>query len=528
MFLHAGPLHIAFNLWAFWSVGKLTERIFGNIAFLAIYVLSGFGAALTSLAVKPFTVSVGASGAIFGVYGALLAFVALHRGVFPAAYLAQQRNSIIGFLGYNVIFGLTQPQTDMAAHVGGFIIGAISGALLSRDVLAPSTRRAARAASGVGLAVLLVITAFAVRAHIAAAPEIKADRSADEGFAHIKAERYPEAIEAYSQALEFKAIPTWLNARGFAYLKTDKLDLAERDLLAAKASKETEHTSEFLCEVYVRRNAAADHDAMMRECGQAIDESKTPKEKALLLAMRGYAQQPTNKDAALADADAALLIDPNQYTALTLRVDLRRARGELDLAEADCTALLADASAQALAVCANVAEARHDRRATRERLDRALELEPTNATALFTRAWLNTKDERFEESLRDYDALVAARPDFANALNGRAWMKVVLGDFAGARVDADRAVEIDPNSPYFQGTRCFARMGLDDRAGARADCARAVELGAENVDRGMLAFIDGRYGEARRYWQKAIEEDPSHAAALRPWIAKLPPDGKHE
>ena len=69
--LHAGLAHLAFNLWAFWTAGFLTERLFGQAGFLAIYVLSALGASLLSVTVKPLGVSIGASGAIFGVYGAL-------------------------------------------------------------------------------------------------------------------------------------------------------------------------------------------------------------------------------------------------------------------------------------------------------------------------------------------------------------------------------------------------------------------------------------------------------------------------
>jgi membrane associated rhomboid family serine protease len=62
MFLHMGFLHLLFNVWALWSGGRFTERIFGNGAYAALYVLAGVGGSLTSLAAHPMTVSVGASG----------------------------------------------------------------------------------------------------------------------------------------------------------------------------------------------------------------------------------------------------------------------------------------------------------------------------------------------------------------------------------------------------------------------------------------------------------------------------------
>src|SRR5207244_2886447 len=66
MFLHAGFLHLAFNAWALWVLGRLTERLLGSVAFTLVYLLSGIGGNLLSLLINPLQVSVGASGAIFG------------------------------------------------------------------------------------------------------------------------------------------------------------------------------------------------------------------------------------------------------------------------------------------------------------------------------------------------------------------------------------------------------------------------------------------------------------------------------
>ena len=232
-FLHAGPLHLAFNLWAFFSVGVVTERIYGNRAFLAIYLLSGLGGSLASLTWSPLVVGVGATGAIFGVYGALLAFILLHRGVLPAAYLTQQRNSIVGFIGYNVVFGLSQKNTDMAAHAGGLLAGFCAGAILGRDLLRPGAQVARRVLGAVGFAALLALTGFAVRAKVRREPAIKADLDAASGLAHLKAKAYAHAVEAYGLAIAHEREPSWLFNRGLAYLQLEDTKHAEEDLRAA-------------------------------------------------------------------------------------------------------------------------------------------------------------------------------------------------------------------------------------------------------------------------------------------------------
>ncbi len=84
MFLHAGILHIAFNMWALWDMGKLAERFYGNGQFLVIYLISGVFGSLASLYFgAKMTVSVGASGAIFGVAGALAAGVFTKHAKLP-------------------------------------------------------------------------------------------------------------------------------------------------------------------------------------------------------------------------------------------------------------------------------------------------------------------------------------------------------------------------------------------------------------------------------------------------------------
>src|SRR5207244_9797712 len=66
-FLHGGPLHIATNMWCLWNLGRMAENIFGRFTFLLVYLFTGISASLLSVSLHPGRVSVGASGAIFGV-----------------------------------------------------------------------------------------------------------------------------------------------------------------------------------------------------------------------------------------------------------------------------------------------------------------------------------------------------------------------------------------------------------------------------------------------------------------------------
>jgi hypothetical protein len=83
-----------------------------------------------------------------------------------------------------------------------------------------------------------------------------------------------------------------------------------------------------------------------------------------------------------------------------------------------------------------------------------------------------------------------------------------------------------PDAGVFHGTRCFALVGLDEPREAQAECARAAALLPENLTYlGMIAFLDHRYDEARRAWERASQDasqEPSTARELGPWVARLP------
>jgi rhomboid protease GluP len=140
MFLHFGLLHIGFNMYVLWQLGRLVERLVGNWGLLILYMATGIAASIASLAWNPAVVSAGASGAVFGVCGALLGFIALRRDTIPRVVLMDLKSSLITFVVYNVAFGVVVPAIDMAAHLGGLVYGVLCGLVLSQP-LVPGARQ---------------------------------------------------------------------------------------------------------------------------------------------------------------------------------------------------------------------------------------------------------------------------------------------------------------------------------------------------------------------------------------------------
>jgi rhomboid protease GluP len=133
-FLHIGVFHLFFNMWALFAIGPLMERLLGNIGFLLVYIASGFAGSILSIQWNPMVVSAGASGAIFGIFGAMLGFLVLHYHSMPKPLYRHLWKSGLAFLAFNLVFGSVIPGIDMAGHIGGAIAGFFAGMILSQPI----------------------------------------------------------------------------------------------------------------------------------------------------------------------------------------------------------------------------------------------------------------------------------------------------------------------------------------------------------------------------------------------------------
>lgn len=157
MFLHGSVLHIGFNMWCLWDLGALCESLYGRWTYAAIYVITGVAGGLASIAWNPGVWSVGASGAIFGLAGALIASFYLGEFSLPSIAIKGTLRSLLFFAGFNLIFGSMFPGIDNSCHIGGLVSGLALGAVIAR--LAPQQDAPLRRASVVGVVVLAVLAA---------------------------------------------------------------------------------------------------------------------------------------------------------------------------------------------------------------------------------------------------------------------------------------------------------------------------------------------------------------------------------
>lgn len=157
-YVHIGIIHIFFNMWCLWNLGRLAERIFDRWSYMLVYTASGIAGSLASLWWHPQGIGAGASGAIFGLAGGLIAVLYLGKLPIAKEALRPTLRSLVMFAAYNLFFGLV-PGIDNAAHLGGLFAGLALGAVLAGSVTAAPDIRVRRRNYVTVATVLLLLAA---------------------------------------------------------------------------------------------------------------------------------------------------------------------------------------------------------------------------------------------------------------------------------------------------------------------------------------------------------------------------------
>jgi membrane associated rhomboid family serine protease len=221
-FLHAGLLHLASNMLALWAVGPFIERVVGSLGFLALYVVSGLFGSLASFYVNPGIVGLGASGAIFGLFGALV-------GLMFRYHVYVRRKDLIKYVALIMLLVIdafieqshqnssTQSRVDVSAHGGGLVAGFVCGLLMSRPVAPDRRKFRAAVIAGVGVAMVGAL-AFAHPRVVDVMEEIEALAKADEGAEHeieaafLRSERFEITQVEVADVIDREVIPKWVRA----------------------------------------------------------------------------------------------------------------------------------------------------------------------------------------------------------------------------------------------------------------------------------------------------------------------------
>ena len=202
MFLHIGWLHLIVNSYALFLLGPILERVYGYGRFALLYVAAGVGSSALSMSLSR-NVAAGASGAIFGIAGAMLVAGYLHRDVIPPRWGRALGRGILPFIALNLIFGFSVRGIDNWGHLGGLLSGMVLAALIPppEHDLAPQFGEARPSQAVVALPVIVVALAMASTAqHYASSRD--ATRLLREGVRLRLAHQDAKALERFRAAAQ--------------------------------------------------------------------------------------------------------------------------------------------------------------------------------------------------------------------------------------------------------------------------------------------------------------------------------------
>jgi membrane associated rhomboid family serine protease/Flp pilus assembly protein TadD len=359
MFVHIGLLHLAVNMWALYELGALAEEIYGSPTTLLLYLLTGAAGSIASLVRNPLIVSAGASGAIFGLAGALIATLALARLTLRSRGLKIALISLLAFAGYNLTYGFLKGGIDNGAHLGGLVCGLLLGAALSRSVAHGQRTFSIMRLPVVGLAVIILVMAFvgvkrlqgetvalasatkalqtrnpdlAIRTLTQAKPRRKAaDFLTLLGAAYLQKKQYDVAASYYQKALQLN--PNDFAARnglGLLLIRSGRLDDARQQLEEAVKLNPKADAAWLELGLLWQRQGNYQNAAACLQRAVDINPNVAPVQFALGISQMSLRQF----DAAIAAFQKATLLNPNDYAAQVWLGNAYSAKGMTEQANA--------------------------------------------------------------------------------------------------------------------------------------------------------------------------------------------------
>jgi rhomboid protease GluP len=233
--LHIGFLHLLMNSIALFYIGPAVERAYGSLRFLIIYLVAGVSGTIVSFAFSPF-LSAGASGAIFGCFGALLYIGVQNRKVF----FRTMGSNLLVVIGINLAIGFVIPNIDNAGHIGG-LVGGFLAALI---VQLPNRKQVLLRLIGITATIILLVGLY--RYGIGHAKEQYPQYTALQGQGLIQAEKYDEAYTLLNDAVNTdNSSNDILFLLSVAEIELRKYDQAIEHLLQIISDDETYHQAHF-------------------------------------------------------------------------------------------------------------------------------------------------------------------------------------------------------------------------------------------------------------------------------------------
>jgi rhomboid protease GluP len=332
-FVHTGLLHVFMNMWVLYDVGGAVEELYGSSKFFAIYLIALVGGCICSLLVNPMHTGAGASGAVFGSFGALLAFWWQHHKIFPVGFIKQRSQVVVFLLACTLIYGFYTPEIDNAAHLGGLVFGFVGGLLMMPLGFNMHRWSMKDAISIVGIFMLFLATGWLDRLYLFGSNNnVIAVNLSNSGIVSLRQHRYEDALKKFDELV--RRMPESASAygnRAEALLGLDKTDLALRDynrciMLAPHEAKGYIFRATIYHKLGKDELALADLNVAVHNAPRKADPYNNRARTKIVLG---------KYDEAIEDASRAIKLDPTMATAYDTRGLAYYYLGKFDQANAD-------------------------------------------------------------------------------------------------------------------------------------------------------------------------------------------------
>ncbi len=459
-FVHGGLLHLLLNMYGLLFIGKIIEQEVGGLRLLAGYLIMGLGGSMASLWWNDNLVSVGASGAIFGLFGMFFALHATER-LQHKANQALFANAIF-FVGLNLIIGAAIDMFDNAGHIGGLVAGVVVGTAFYPSLTGKQNR--AKAALH-ALAVLLIGLGFyaVVFAFVPDWP-VKYQRNLQ-----LFTENEEKALD-YFKLSDFTS-----TAQRLAYLQDESIPQWEAniglmdELLSKKELPVDIRARVFHLKTYAKLRQRSFE--LISQNMQQPEQDFTSEIQELELAIR----------------DELIFLNPTEPENYLARSKSREAKGDLEGAIDD--------------------------------LNNVLLLGFEDLDVLLRRARLYRETGQFLKSVQDYRKLLSSLPADYDLLMELGATYELANEFASAISVFSQAIITSPNASPAYNARGWSYYKLNEFDAAEADYLKAIELNQAYASAfnnlGILAETRNQWKKAEGYFNKALEVDGQADFALR-------------
>ena len=231
-FLHAGLVHLAVNMVSLWILGRMVEKLFGALITVGLYLVTAIGGGLLSISWEPLRLSAGASGAIFGLDGVLIAVLYLGKLGLEPDLLRRALAWAVKIALINLLYGLSGNINNMA-HLGGLVTGLLAGVFLARGFSLPAEDRISQQTRVLAAtACILVLLLIPIRRAKTSAIELQWGENA------IEHNDYSSAVEHFKKYTAAKPDDYYGHASlGYALHASNRLEEAVPEYQRALALK---------------------------------------------------------------------------------------------------------------------------------------------------------------------------------------------------------------------------------------------------------------------------------------------------